>query len=213
MTEIRDNNLVFAFPAVNPSAELRIHYRRADASQALVPLVSEPIDGAFLLAGQGPLVMHLRPKVAFEESWYGSGTQKVRYPFAILLTVGGVNALTGERSSLLVRSPQNYFVSPPQGGIDGYFVGGRVMPFRAGEASRPDSTRLEVKVFPVKSETWAHWMHQKSLVGWGHAAISGLTLAHGGERECEPIYEDLCCNGDWDQSRGAKASVWLKAGS
>jgi hypothetical protein len=210
MTEIKDNNLVFAFPEVNRSAELRVHFRRVDTSPEPVPIVNEPVDDAFLLAAQGPLVMHLRPKVAFEE-WHGSGTQKVRYPFAVLLTVDGINALTGERSGSLIPSPQNYFVSPPQGGIDGYFVGGRVLPFRGGEASRLDRTRLEIMVFPVKSQTWAHWIHQKGLSGWSHAAITGLTLVHGGERECEPIYEDICCIGDWDQSRGAKASIWLRA--
>jgi hypothetical protein len=199
MAELNKNKLVFAFPEVNPAAELCVHFRRADGSEEPVPIVNDPVDEGFLLAAQGPLVMHLRPKV--------------RYPFAVLLTVGGLNAITGEPSSSLIRSPQNYFASPPQGGIDGYFAGGRVLPFRGCEASQRDRTRLEVKVFPVKSETWEHWRYQKSLSGWSHPVISGLTLVHGGERKCEPIYEDLCCIGDWDQSRAAKASIWLKAGS
>jgi hypothetical protein len=166
-----------------------------------------------MLQGNGALVMHLRPKIAFKEFWYGSGAKKIRYPFAVLLAVGGRNALLGKPSNSLIRSPQNYFVSPPQGGIDGYFVGGRVMPFRGGEVPPPDRIRLAITVFPVKNDTWKHWMYQKSLSGWSHSVISGLTLAYGGERKCEPIYEDICCIGDWDQSRAAQTSVWLKAES
>ena len=213
MIEVKNNNLVFAFPEVNPAAELCIHFRRNDGSEEPVPVVSHPDDDGFMLKGQGVLVMHLRPKIAFEEFWYGTGAKKVRFPFAVLLTVGGRNALTGEQSSSLIRSPQNYFASPPQGGIDGYFVGGRVLPFRSGDVSPQERTRLAITVFPVKKETWDHWMFQKSLSGWTHPVINGLTLSYGGERKCEPIYEDLCSFGDWDQTRAAKASVWLRAGS
>jgi hypothetical protein len=196
MVELKNNNLVFAFPEVNPAAELNIHLRRDDGSEEAVPIVSQPDDDGFMVQGQGAVVMHLRPRIAFEESWYGSGAKKVRFPFAILLSVGGRNALTGEQSGSPIRSPQNYFASPPQGGIDGCFTDGRVLPFRGGESSPGERTRLAITVFPVKKETWDHWMFQKGLSGWSHPAISGLTLAHGGERKCEPVYEDLCCIGD-----------------
>jgi hypothetical protein len=206
----QEHNLVFAFPDVNPAAELGIHFRRNDGSEEPVLVIDEPVDGGYMLQGQGTLEMHLRPKIAFEEHWYGSEPKQVRFPFAVLLAVAGRNALTGEPSNSLIRSPQNYFASPPQGAIDGYFVGGRVLPFRCGEMSPWERTRLTIVVFPVKKETWDHWMYQKSLCGWSHPVISGLTLEHGGERQCEPIYEDLCCIGDWDQSRATKVSVWLK---
>lgn len=213
MVEVKNNHLVFAFPEVNSAAELRIHFRRDDDSEEPVAMVSQPDDDGLMLEGRGALVMHLRPKIAFEESWYGTGARKVRFPFAVLLTVGGRNALTGERSASLNRTPQNYFASPPQGGIDGYFVDGRVLPFRGGEVLPQERTQLAITVFPVKKETWDYWMYQKGLSGWGHPVISGLTLAHGGERKCEPVYEDLCCIGEWDQTRPARASVWLRAGS
>lgn len=213
MVDVKNNNLVFAFPDVNPVAELCIHFRRDDGSEEPVPIVGQPHDDGFMLQGQGTLVMHLRPKIAFEEFWYGTGAKKIRFPFAVLLTVGGRNALTGEESNLLTRSPQNYFASPPQGGIDGYFVAGKVLPFRGGNVLPRERTRLAITVFPVKKETWDHWMFQKSLSGWSHPVISGLTLSYGGERKCEPIYEDLCSFGDWDQTRPAGASVWLRAGS
>lgn len=213
MVEVKNNNLVFAFPEVNAAAELCVHFRRHEGSEEPVPIVSQHDGDGLMLQAQGALVMRLRPKIAFEEFWYETGAKKVRFPFAVLLTVGGRNALTGEQSSSLARSPQNYFASPPQGGVDGYFVGGSVLPFRGGDVSPRERTRLAITVFPVKKETWDHWMYQKSLSGWSHSVISGLTLSYGGERKCEPIYEDLCSFGSWDQSRAAKASVWLRAGS
>src|SRR5262249_5295192 len=137
-------------------------------------------------------------------------TSGVRYPFAVLLSVGGINALTGDRSTAaLVRSPQNYFASPPQGGIDGYFLGGQVYPFRAGGESPLIRTRLEITVFPMKSEAFAYLQHRLRLIPGPGPSVRGLTLLHGGERQCEPIYEDLCCIGDWDQSQEEKATIWL----
>jgi hypothetical protein len=208
MFRIDDNELVFAFPEVNASAELRVSFRRADPPEERVS-IADPIDGGLPLATGGRLVMHLRPKFVHQES-YWTGTQTIRYPFAVLVTVAGMNALTGEPSKSLSRAPQNYFASPPQGGIDGYFVRGVVHPFRGGGELPQESTRLDLKVFPMKSETWAALMDRRRMSGWGPAAISGLTLPYGGERQCEPVYEDLCCFGDWDQSRGESATVWLR---
>jgi hypothetical protein len=195
MVEIDNNELVFAFPEVNPTAELRIFFRRADAPEESVPLFQDAVNGCISPAALGRLVVHLRPN---------------RYPFAVLITVAGLNALTGEPSSSLVRNPQNYFASPPQGGIDGHYVAGKVYPFRGGGESPLDRTGMEIKVFPMKSEMWSHLVHRWSLCGYYHPVISGLTLTHGGERQCEPVYEDLCCIGDWDQSCGERSTVWLK---
>jgi hypothetical protein len=213
MAEIKDNNLIFAFPEVNPAAELSIHFRRVNGTEEPVPIVIQPEDDGFMLQGHGALVMHLRPKIAVEGFLSGPRASNLRFPFAVLLTVGGRNALTGAQSDSLIRSPQNYFATPPQGAIDGYLVDDKVLPFRGGEMSPRDRTRLAITVFPVKKETWDRWMYKRRLCGWRPSVISGLTLAHGGERECEPVYEDLCCIGDWDQSRPARASVWLRAGS
>jgi hypothetical protein len=157
--------------------------------------------------------MHLRPKVVYQESWYGTETQTFRYPFAVLVTVGGLNALTGEPASSLIRSPQNYFSSPPQGGIDGYFVRGKVRPFRSAGDEPQEKVRLEIKVFPMKGEVWEDFMRRRHLCGWYHPVITGLTITHGGERHCEPVYEDLCCLGEWDQRASESAMVWLKRGS
>ncbi len=208
MVNINGNELVFAFPDVD--GEMRVHFRRADLPGEVIPLIQEPAGEGFRLAAFGRAVMHLRPRVVDHQSSYGTEMQTMRYPFAVLVMMGGLNALTGEPTNSLIRSPQNYFASPPQGGIDGYFVQGEVRPFRGAGDELRDTTRLDIKVFPMKRDVWEELMGRRQMCGWYHPAISGLTINHGGERQCEPVYEDLCCLGEWDQQRGEIATVWLK---
>jgi hypothetical protein len=61
----------------------------------------------------------------------------------------------------------------------------------------------------MKQEAIAYYKDQKRLIPGPGPKIIGLILLHGGERQCEPIYEDLCCLGDWDRSRGERAAVWV----
>jgi hypothetical protein len=150
--------------------------------------------------------MYLQPNGLRRGRLNGSG---VRYPFALLVSVRGRNAITGGVTTTLARSPQNYFSTPPQGGIDGYFLDGQVYPFRAAAETHANRTRLDFKVFPMKREALAHYKHQLQLIPGPGPRISGLTLRHGGEHRCEPIYEDLCCLGDWDQSRQEQAVLWV----
>jgi hypothetical protein len=62
----------------------------------------------------------------------------------------------------------------------------------------------------MKGETWSALMDRRRMSGWVQRVITGLTLPYGGERQCESVYEDLCCFGDWDQSREESAMVWLR---
>jgi hypothetical protein len=204
MVEITDTELVFAFAEVDEEAILRVHFCGADSPKERIPIRGSTREGV-RLATVGRFVMYLLPDVV--RGW------GVRYPFALLVSVRGRNAITGELASALGRSPQNYFSTPPQGGIDGYFLDGQVYPFRAAAVADANQTRLAINVFPMKSEALAHYKHQLQLIPGPGPMISGLTLMHGGERQCEPIYEDLCCLGDWDRSRKEQAVVWVGGGS
>ena len=52
----------------------------------------------------------------------------------------------------------------------------------------------------MKSKAMAHFRFQTKLIpGPGPSALRGITLLHGGERQCEPIYEDICNIGSWDK--------------
>jgi hypothetical protein len=124
--------------------------------------------------------------------------------------VGGTNAITGVPSTTLGRSPQNYFTSPPQGGIDGYYHDGRVHPFRAVREAVVNQTRLAIQVFPMKRKAMDYFRFQTGLIpGPDPSALRGITLLHGGERRCEPIYEDICNIGTWDKDHEERAEVWV----
>lgn len=214
MVEVKGNELVFAFPDVSEAAVLRVHFRNIASPAVDVPIIHHA-DDRLLLGTVGPVAMHLRPGFVVEElrsrsSEPGPG---LRYPFAVLVSVGGLNALTGKPSSVLSCQPQNYFSSPPQGGIDGYLVAGQVNPFRAGAEPHLNSTRLEIKVLPMKNKVWDYFMSRRALIPGPGPFLTGLMLKHGGERQCEPVYEDLCSIGDWDQDQAATGSIWLRGRS
>ncbi len=201
MLAVNERDLVFAFPDVDEEAILRVHFCPASSPQQRIRIKSAP--GATVrLAIEGPFVMYLQPNDARRDCLNCA----LRYPFALLVSVGGRNAITGVPSMTLDRSPQNYFTSPPQGGIDGYYRDGRVHAFRAVSESAVNQTLLEIRVFPMKNKAMAHFRDQTGLIpGPGPSALRGTTLLHGGERHCEPIYEDICNIGSWDQDHEERA--------
>jgi hypothetical protein len=209
MLDINDTDLVFAFPDVDDEAILRVHFCPADSPDQRIRLECGP-NGSIRLASEGSFVMCLQPNYAHRDCLYRS----LRYPFALVVSVGGKNAITGVPSMTLDRSPQNYFVSPPQVGIDGYFCEGRVNGFRAVCESAVNQTRLKLRVFPMKRKAMDHFRFQTRLIpGPGPSALRGITLLHGGERQCEPIYEDICNIGSWDKDQEEVAFLWVSGGS
>ncbi len=204
MVESIDTELIFSFPDLDAEAVLRVYFGGAHSPRDCIAIQGDPHEGLWL-AAPGRFVLYLQPNRR-----YGVG---IRYPFALLVSVRGRNAITGRVSRTLARDPQNYFSTPPQGGIDGYFLDGRVYPFRAASEAHRNPTRLEIRVFPMKAEALAHYKDQLNLVPGPGPMIHGLTLQHGGERQCEPIYEDLCCLGDWDQTQEEHAAVWVSGES
>src|SRR5262245_47339419 len=144
MIEVTETELVVSFPEVDDGAVLRLHFCGADRPDERIPIEDSASDG-IRLASVGRFVMYLQPNVLFRDPFdrYRSG---VRYPFALLAAVRGRNVITGEFAPGLVRSPQNYFSTPPQGGLDGYFLDGHVHPFRAADAAHRNQTRLVLRV-------------------------------------------------------------------
>lgn len=209
MLEINQSDLVFAFPDVDEEAVLRVHFCPTNSPTERISIEGDS-ESALRLAAEGPFVMYLRPNDARRDCKYRS---LFGYPFALLVSVGGKNAITGVSFTTLDRSPQNYFSSPPQGGIDGYFLDGRVHPFRAVSAAALNQARLEVRVFPVKRKVMDHFRWETGLIPGRGTSVSGYTLLHGGERHCEPIYEDVCGFGSWDRDHEGRASIWIGSGS
>jgi hypothetical protein len=202
MVDVKDTELVFAFPDVNKDATLRVHFARVDSPTEPIGIGGSASEGVRLVAAVGRIIMYFQPGV--------TRTRGIRYPFAIIVSVGGRNAITGrdEVAAALDRSPQNYVSTPPQGGIDGYFQDGQVHPFRVPE-SRAGEMRLDLKVFPMKKAAVEYYERRMGQCGYDGPKISQLTLAHGGECECEPLYEDLCGFGDWDREHDERAVIWI----
>jgi hypothetical protein len=148
MIEINETDLVFAFPDVDKEAILGVHFCPADSPGQRIRIGAAP-GAPVRLAAEGPFVLYLQPN---------------RYAFALLVSVGGKNTVTGVLSRALGRSPQNYFTSPPQGGIDGYFRDGQVHAFRAVSEAAANQMRLEIRVFPMKSKAMAYFRFQRQLI-------------------------------------------------
>jgi hypothetical protein len=207
--EVNETELVFAFPEVDEEAVPRVQFCPAKSPERRMGIETRR-EATLRLAAEGAFVIHLQPGVARRDCPY----HMLRYPFAMLITVSGKNAITGEPSMKLIRSPQNYFTTPPEGGIDGYVRGGQVHPFRAVNESVANQTRLEIRVFPMKNKAFTYLRLQSRLVpGPGPSALRGITLLHGGERRCEPIYEDIGNLGSWDTQHEERATLWVSGGS
>jgi hypothetical protein len=208
MLEINETEHMFSFPEVDEEAILRVHFCSVDSPGQRIRIEYAEAE-TLRLAAESRFVIYLQPDPARRDCLYPE-FRPLRYAFALLVSVGAKNAITGMPSMTLDRSPQNYFTSPPQGGIDGYFCDGQVHPLRAVDESAVKQTRLEIRVFPMKRKAMDYFRMQTGLIpGWGPSALRGITLLHGGERRCEPIYEDICNLGSWDKDHDEWASIWV----
>ena len=184
------DELTFSFPEVDESAKLSMQFLIAGQT---VPILAS--SDQHRLVGEGRFLIRLQPN---------------DYPFALLITMAGKNAITGEQEYNISRNPQNYFISPPQGGIDGYYHRGQVRSFLASTDPEMNEFIMELKVFPMKRKAMDYFRFQKTLIpGPDPSALRGITLIHGGERDCEPIYEDICGFGSWDQEHVQSKTVYV----
>src|SRR6516165_171020 len=106
MVEINEANLVFAFPDVDDEALLRVHFCPADSPEQRIRIEGSS-EAPFRLVAETTFVVCLQPNAAHRDCLYRS----LRYSFALLVSVGGKNAITGAPCGTLNRSPQNYFTS------------------------------------------------------------------------------------------------------
>src|SRR6476660_9145877 len=93
MLDIKETELVFAFPEVDEEAILRIYFCLTDSPKERICI--EGNSGSPLrLAKEGLFLMYLLPENARRDNPYYS-IRPLHYPFAVLITVGGNNAITG----------------------------------------------------------------------------------------------------------------------
>ena len=108
----------------------------------------------------------LMPMYQSEALWIRFNT---RYPFAVKVAAGKINAVTGELwTTGLQTDPQNYMVLPEQPWLDGFAVRKGVirqfvaMPLGAGYSAeeqitgKADTGGIQLQVFPLRAEAYFH---------------------------------------------------------
>ena len=152
------------------------------------------------------------------------------YPFAIKVTAGKINAVTGEESrDGLHREPQDYMVTSEQPWLDGYCVERGVirqfvaMPLGSGYSAEEQITGqgtvggLQIVAYPLKPEAYERYMQKfRSMrVGKSFGKLTALPmlgadmgLAPGGRMKQE-IYGDTFNLEDWDQRHRTRCFVHI----
>jgi hypothetical protein len=74
-------------------------------------------------------------------------------------------------------------------------------------SQQPSELHHPIRTRTVKNCTLAG--RTQLIPGPGPSALRGMTLLHGGERQCEPIYEDICNIGSWDKDHEERVLLWV----
>jgi hypothetical protein len=158
--------------------------------------------------------------------------RNTRYPFAVKIATGKINAVTGEIwSNGLSRNPQNYVVIPRQPWLDGYCVEKGIirqfvaMPLGEGYSAEEQITGkaefggMQIEVFPMRAEIFEQKfpiIHRQSEfcglmeAGSLRARVGRIEmgLAPGGRMRQE-IYADPHSIHDWDTEHRSRCFVHL----
>ena len=176
MIELQHNQLVFRFPDVHQHAETTIEFQRT--------LRIPDDDGDYPLpAGLGPFPLRHVDDFADDvpERWFKHGGVMLpmyqseamwinfsgEYPFAIKVSTGKINAVSGETwLDGLNRDPQDYIVATQQPWLDGYCVEQGLirqfvaMPLGSGYSAEEQITGeaeyggLQIVAYPMKRDAY-----------------------------------------------------------
>jgi hypothetical protein len=238
MIELKKDQLVFQFPDVHADAELRIDFQRTlripdDGREYPLPpgLGSFPLRHVDDFAESIPSswISHggvMLPMYQSEALWVNfSG----RYPFAVKVATGKINAVTGEAwKEALNRDPQDYMSTSEQPWLDGYCVEKGVirqfvaMPLGSGYSAEEQITGeaeyggLQIVVYPLKGKVYERtrrWVTRSTLGSplfskCMRSAAPDMGLAPGGRMRQE-IYDDLFDLDDWDLRHSGRCFVHI----
>ncbi|MGC4960923.1 hypothetical protein [Gordonia sp. DT101] len=170
-----DSSLEFAFPDVHADARLSITvYRTLRVPDDKTTYGLPPGLGAFQLTSAANFRSRERewsredvllPMWQAEAAWF-SFTSSTRYPFLVRMSVGGINAVTGDDFTDEVDfTGEDYFEVPTQPWLDGFRVDDTTvrqfvaMPLGRGytaaeQLSGVDDATLRIQVTPLRGEIW-----------------------------------------------------------
>jgi hypothetical protein len=184
MIELKKNLLVFTFPKVHMDARLTIEFQqtlRIPDDDKAYPL--PPGLGRFPLGHVDDFAERVHdqwikrggvmfPMYQSEAMWLNFRTDRIpgpgdRYPFAIKIATGKIDAVTGQEwSNDLHRDPQDYVVAPEQPWLDGYCVEKGIirqfvaMPLGSGYSAEEQVTGkaeyggLQIIAYPMKRKVF-----------------------------------------------------------
>ncbi|MFC1678682.1 hypothetical protein ACFL2T_00480 [Elusimicrobiota bacterium] len=242
MIELKEDSLEFSFPEVHKAANLSIGFQRTlripddEKTYGLPPGLgsfplrhvddfSEKVSPAWMEHG-GILL----PMYQSEAMWINFSS---RYPFAIKIATGKVNAVTGDAwTDGLHVGPQDYVVAPDQPWLDGYVVEKGVirqfvaMPLGAGYSAEEQITKeakfggLQIMAYPLKASAYKPMPESRfgmmedigesaeALDSVVECASADMGLAPGG-RMTQKIYDDSHKMEDWELEHSSRCFVHL----
>jgi len=243
MIELKKNELVFSFPGVHDHATMGVDFQRT--------LRIPDDDGTYPLpAGFGRFpVRHvddhanrvpdqwmehggvMLPMYQSEALWMNfSGPN--RYPFAVKIAAGKIDAVTGKSwSNGLNRGPQDYVVVPKQPWLDGYCVKKGIirqfvaMPLGAGYTAEEQLTGeaevggIQIIAYPMRAEIYEERVRprlQPLMRSLGEpmmamsmpAGAASMGLGAGGRMK-QDIYRDPYDFSDWDVANSSRCFIHI----
>jgi hypothetical protein len=250
MIELRNNAMVFSFPEVHPLAKLTIEFQRTlripddGKSYPLPPGLGrfplQHVDDYHKTIPQlwlkhGGVML---PMYQSEAMWLNFNSKYIedngtRYPFAIKVATGKINALTGNKwSEWLQQNPQDYMAAPKQPWLDGYCIEKGLirqfvaMPLGSGYSVEEQLTDealyggIQIIVFPMKRKPFEKRFPKRDVMPLFQlesseplkkimkSAIPDMGLAPGGRMRQE-IYEDPFDLDDWEMDHKSRCFVHI----
>ncbi|MFW6193177.1 MAG: hypothetical protein ACOC83_06795 [Gemmatimonadota bacterium] len=243
MIRLDDDRLEFSFPEVHREARFSVEFQRTlripdDGRDHRLPpgLGRFPLHHVDDHRGRVPpaWVRHggvMLPMHRSEAMWLRFRSPR-RYPFAVKVAAGKVNAVTGEDwDDGLHRSPQDYMAVPEQPWIDGWCVEeGTIrqfvaMPLGEGYTAEEQITGeaehggVQIVAYPMRAERWEELKRERAQVLEDAAlmyepsasaarAVPDMGLAAGGRMRQE-VYDDPHDLADWDTRTRSRCFVHL----
>ncbi|MBY4573283.1 hypothetical protein ACN94_06730 [Gordonia paraffinivorans] len=189
---VTERSLDFAFPELHPDARLRINVMRTlrvpddNTSYGLPPgLGMFELRTANDVARPGTWAPTdaLLPMWQAEAAWFSFYTPS-DFPFLVRISVGGINAVTGEDFAEAIDFfGEDYFEVPEQPWLDGFRVDAKTvrqfvaMPLGRGytaaeQLTGADDGTIRIEVTPLRASVW-----EERVAARSHAILAGAPMA------------------------------------
>lgn len=236
-------SLVFTFPEISKDVKFNVRFQRTirvpdDGKEYPLPagLGSFPIKhiedyenklpDSWAKHGGVMLPVHENEALWINFSCSYIQERRARYPFAVMVGTGKINAINGTQwSGTLDGQNQNYVVSPGQPWIDGYRVGNGVVrqfvsvPLGEGATVEEQITGsdvhggIQIQVFPMKLDVFKSMFPVISEEDDGPQVMYSLRKASSGLGAGglikQKIYPDPFDINDWDEDISSRVFVHL----